>query len=57
MTSSFALTLVPIALAYDLAHNYTYLVIEGRRSSRLSPIPSPRVGVCCRCRTISPTSR
>ena len=30
VTSSFALTLVPIALAYDLAHNYTYLVIEGQ---------------------------
>jgi len=30
VTSSFALTLVPIALAYDLAHNYTYLVIQGQ---------------------------
>jgi hypothetical protein len=30
VTSSFALTLVPIALAYDLAHNYTYLLIEGQ---------------------------
>jgi hypothetical protein len=29
-TSSFALTLVPIALAYDLAHNYTYLTVQGQ---------------------------
>jgi hypothetical protein len=28
--TSFALTLVPIALAYDLAHNYTYLVVQGQ---------------------------
>jgi hypothetical protein len=28
--SSFALTLVPIALAYDLAHNYTYLTVQGQ---------------------------
>jgi hypothetical protein len=29
-TSSFAFTLVPIALAYDLAHNYTYLTVQGQ---------------------------
>jgi hypothetical protein len=28
--SSFALTLVPIALAYDLAHNYSYLTVQGQ---------------------------
>jgi hypothetical protein len=28
--TSFAFTLIPIALAYDVAHNYTYLVIQGQ---------------------------
>jgi hypothetical protein len=28
VVSSFAYTLVPIALAYDVAHNYTYLVVQ-----------------------------
>jgi hypothetical protein len=28
--TAFALTLVPIALAYDAAHNYSYLIIQGQ---------------------------
>jgi hypothetical protein len=28
--TSFAFTLVPIALAYDFAHNYSYLVVQGQ---------------------------
>ena len=41
-TTSFALTLVPIALAYDLAHNYTYLVVQGQALIPLMADPLAR---------------